>query len=64
MQGPGGPRLSGLPREGLSEEVMCSFQQPVAVLGAGYTAVNKTKRTSTLGEFNSCWGASGETTDK
>lgn len=56
--------LAGLPREGLSEEVICSFQQSVTVLGTRYTAANKTKGTSTLREFNSCWGASGETTDK
>lgn len=56
--------LAGLPREGLSEEVICSFQQSVTGLGTRYTAANKTKGTSTLREFNSCWGASGETTDK
>lgn len=47
-------------REGLSKEVMCSFQQSVTVPGTPHIAVNRTGETSTFMELNSCWGASGK----
>lgn len=47
-------------REGLSEEVVCSFQPSVTVLGTRDTVMNKIEGASTLRELSSCWGASGE----